>query len=113
MKSLNILTYRHFCFNASHWMDEKEGAARHPHWHSYRVTIWFRNAPDQDALIEEMEKKFNSLHGCSLNSTMRDSSDEGLVKWFMDKCPHAVRVRVENDGQRGAEATRNEFLLKS
>lgn len=49
------------------------------------------------------------MHGASLNSVLtKESTDEDLAKWFLDdvqavaKC---VRVVVENDFQRGAEAS--------
>ena len=54
-----------------------------------------------------MEEIFHHLHGTALHTFIPDSSDEGLAKYFLKQGTafgRCVRVRVMNDGTRGAEA---------
>jgi len=102
-------TFRDFTFRAQHHLASKFGAAALPHWHTYRVRFFFADAPDQDHLSKQLEQRYVTLHGASLNSLITtESTDEGLAGWFINdvqavaKC---VRVIVENDFQRGAEVT--------
>lgn len=54
-----------------------------------------------------MEKTFGKLHGSALNAHVRpESTDEAVAAWLYSEAQQiakCVRVRVTNDGQRGAE----------
>lgn len=105
--TIEVLTFRDFHFRANHCLSGKSHATAHPHWHAYVVRFWFTNAPDQDVLVARMEETFHHLHGSALHTFMADSSDEGSAKYFLKQGAlfgRCVRVRVKNDGTRGAEA---------
>lgn len=104
---MTILTFRDFTFRATHHIPSKHGAASLPHWHTYTIRMWFLDAPDQDTLSQQVETHLKHLHGNALNSHVEgDTSDENLAAWFHKKAQmfgRCMRVRVTNDGQRGAE----------
>jgi hypothetical protein len=91
-------------------MPSKFGAASLPHWHTYTVRFWFSGAPDQDWLSGELQKRYSKFHGSSLNGILGGkSSDEDLAEWFLSDIQTVApcsRVRVTNDYQRGAEASK-------
>lgn len=104
---MKTLTFYDFQFRAKHALAGRNEAAAHPHWHSYVVRLWFNNAPDQDALSESIEAHYAPLHGSDLRNEMSgDSTDEYLAQQFLKtwEPKGCVRVRVTNDGRRGAEA---------
>lgn len=112
---MTTLTFRDFTFRAHHCLLNKHGAAAHPHWHTYTARFWFEDAPDQDYLSQMIEKRFVRLHGAALNLIVEpESSDEALAQWFIEQLSQSVdgidvncvKVRVTNDGQRGAEVTK-------
>jgi len=100
-----LLTFYDFTFRAQHSLEGRSEAAAHPHWHTYTVRLWFDDAPDQDELSRRIEKRFNLLHGSSLPEIISDSTDEGIALYFLG-CTDCTKVRVTNDGRRGAEASR-------
>ncbi len=100
-------TFRDFTFRASHSLRMKFGAASHPHSHTYAIRFYVEGVPDQDALDEEIRRRYSHFHNCGLNALiLPESTDEALAEWFLkDMAEHkCVRVTVTNDGQRGAEA---------
>lgn len=105
---MSLLTFRDFSFRANHHLVRKHAAAGLPHWHSYVVRLWFTGQPDQDTLLEQIERRYQRLHGCALNAVLhpKESGDEELAAWFLADAAalgQCVRVTVTNDGQRGAE----------
>jgi 6-pyruvoyl-tetrahydropterin synthase len=104
---MKVLTFYDFAFRARHTLKGRAEAAAHPHWHSYIVRLWFTCAPDQDKLSEQIEAFYQGIHGCDLGDHMKaESTDERLAEEFLKTwTPRGcVRVRVTNDGRRGAEA---------
>lgn len=106
---MTVLTFRDFIFRAQHHIAAKFGAAAIPHWHTYRVRFFFDESPDQDALSLALSQRYQHLHGIALNSLIADTSDEGLAAWFLEDAQAiapCTKIIVENDYQRGAEASR-------
>lgn len=101
-----VLTFRDFPFRAQHALEGHSASAAHPHWHTYVVRFWFAKPHDQDWLAEWLEREFARYHGANLN-LYGDSSDEAIAVRFLEMTSDlgCVRVRVTNDGQRGAEVT--------
>jgi hypothetical protein len=101
-----VLTFYDFTFRAQHALGGRSAAAGHLHWHTYTVRLWFTGAPDQDQLSGKVETFYRDLHGADLGGHLEDSSDEGLALQFLNTWATmgCVRVRVTNDGRRGAEA---------
>jgi hypothetical protein len=101
---MKIETFYDFQFRARHALPGRSETAAHPHWHSYCVRLWFLSAPDQDALSEKIEEHYKGLHGSDLGDQSTDEylAWQFLKTWMSQGC---VRVRVTNDGRRGAEAS--------
>lgn len=105
---MKILTFYDFTFRARHSLKGRAETAAHPHWHTYTVRFWFNSTPDQDALSVKIESLYAELHGSDLNEHMNsETTDEYLAEQFLKTLEGqgCVRVRVTNDGRRGAEAT--------
>ncbi len=103
---MKTLTFYDFQFRAYHAVKGRSAAAAAPHWHSYVVRLWFNNSPDQDELSEKIERNHCDLHACHLEEKMKaESTDENLAHLFLTQWVGrgCVRVRVTNDGRRGAE----------
>lgn len=103
---MKIETFYDFTFRARHSLPRSEAAA-HEHWHTYTVRLWLTAGSDQDWLSKDIEEGNKELHGANLNALLSDSSDEGLAEAFLKRFLGigCVRVRVTNDGRRGAEAS--------
>jgi hypothetical protein len=106
---VTVLTFRDFIFRAQHHIAAKFGAAAIPHWHTYRVRFFFSESLDQDALSLALAHRYQRMHGVALNSLIADTSDEGLAAWFLEDAQGiapCAKIIVQNDYQRGAEASR-------
>ena len=100
-------TFRDFAFEAEHHMKTASNPSAHEtHSHSYVARFWFRNV-DQDVIAAQLWELFKDLHGCNLNTKLPDidTSDESLARYLFGKANHlrCFKVRVTNDGKRGAE----------